>query len=136
MVKFDWLMWWAGRQWGAGIIALFTTSERALRLAGSAGELSGWIVRAAVGLAVFPGAATGVGYAAAGLAGMRLGTFLLLDLAGALLMTGLVAGLGYRLGQDAVDVVLLVDRYATLVGLTAIAVAVAIPVLRRRATNA
>ena len=135
MMKFDWLMWWAGRQWGAGILAMFTTSERALRLAGRAGELSPWIVRASVVLAVLPVVPTAVVYAAAGLAGMRLSTFLLLDLAGALLMTGLVAGLGYRLGQDAVDVVLLVDRYASLVGLTTIVVAMAIPFLIRRRTD-
>ena len=63
---------------------------------------------------------------------MRLGTFLLLDLAGALLMTGLVAGLGYGLGQRAVDLVLLVDRYASLVSLTMIAVAAVVPLVKRR----
>jgi len=135
MVKFDWLMWWASKQWGAGIIAMFTTSERALRLAGRAGELSPWIVRASVVLAVFPGVPTAVVYAAAGFAGMRLSTFLLLDLAGALLMTSLVAGLGYRLGDDAVDVVLLIDRHASLVGLTTIAVAITISALKRRRTE-
>jgi membrane protein DedA with SNARE-associated domain len=40
MVKFDWLTWWAGRQWGAGIIRMFTTSERAQRFAGRAAELN------------------------------------------------------------------------------------------------
>jgi membrane protein DedA with SNARE-associated domain len=132
MVKFDWLTWWAGRQWGGGIIRMFTTSERAQRLAGRAGELNPWIVRAAVVLAVLPGVPSAVVYAAAGWAGMRLATFLLLDLAGALLMTALVAGLGYGLGRRAVDVVLLVDDYASAVSLTTIAVAVAIPLIKRR----
>jgi membrane protein DedA with SNARE-associated domain len=63
---------------------------------------------------------------------MRLATFLLLDLAGALLMTGLVAGLGYGLGQRAVDLVLLVDRYASVVSLTMIAVAAVVPLVKRR----
>ena len=67
----------------------------------------------------------------AGWAGMSLTTFLLLDLAGALLMTSLVAGLGYGLGQRAVDLVLLVDRYAAAVSLTTIAVAAVIPVVKR-----
>src|SRR5215207_527634 len=31
MMKLDWLTWWAGRQWGRGIIRMFTTSERAQR---------------------------------------------------------------------------------------------------------
>jgi membrane protein DedA with SNARE-associated domain len=108
MVKFDWLTWWAGRQWGGGIIRMFTTSERAQRFAGRAAELNPWILRAAVVLAVLPGVPSAVVYATAGWARMRLATFLLLDLVGALLMTGLVAGLGYGLGQRAVDVVLLV----------------------------
>jgi membrane protein DedA with SNARE-associated domain len=71
-------------------------------------------------------------YVMAGWARMRLITFLLLDLAGALLLTGLVAGLGYGLGQRAVDFVLLVDKYASTVSLTMIAVTLAIPPLKRR----
>jgi membrane protein DedA with SNARE-associated domain len=63
---------------------------------------------------------------------MRLVTFLLLDLAGALLMTGLVAGLGYGLGQRAVDLVLLIDEYASVVSLTMITLAAVIPLIRRR----
>ena len=132
MVKFDWLVWWAGRQWGGGIIRMFTTSQRAQRFAGRAGELNPWILRAAVVLAVMPGVPTAVVYAMAGWARMRLAAFLLLDLAGALLMTGLVAGLGYGVGQRAVDVVLLVDKYASVVSLTLIAVAMAMPLVRRR----
>ena len=96
MVKFDWLAWWAGRQWGAGIIRMFTASERAQRSAARATEGNPWIVRLAVVLAVLPGIPTAVVYAAAGWARMRLITFLLLDLVGAALMTVLVAGLGYR----------------------------------------
>ncbi len=132
MVKFDWLTWWAGRQWGGGIIRMFTTSERAQRVAGRAAELNPWVVRTAVVLAVLPGVPSAVVYAAAAWAGMRLAPFLLLDLAGALLMTALVAGLGYWLGQHAVDVVLLVDRYASVVSLTTIAGAAAIPLVKRR----
>lgn len=131
MVMFDWLTWWTGRQWGAGIIRMFTTSDRVLRLAGRAADLNPWIMRAAVALAVLPGVPTPVVYAMAGWAGMRLTTFLLLDLVGALLMTGLIAWLGYGLGQRAVDVVLLVDEYASLVSLTMIATAIAIPLLKR-----
>jgi membrane protein DedA with SNARE-associated domain len=131
MVKFDWLTWWAGRQWGGGIIRMFTTSERAQRFAGRAADLTPWVLRLAVVFALLPGAPTPVIYAMAGLAGMRLAPFLLLDLAGALLMTGLVAGLGYGLGQHAVDVVLRVDAYASVVSLTMIAVAMAIPLIKR-----
>lgn len=131
MVKLDWLTWWTGRQWGLGIVRMFTTSERALRFAGRATELRPWTLRVAVVLAVLPGVPTPVVYAMAGMAGMRLATFLILDFVGALAMTGLVAGLGYGLGQQAVDVVLLIDRYASVVSLTMIAIAALFPVLKR-----
>jgi membrane protein DedA with SNARE-associated domain len=132
MVKFDWLMWWAGRQWGAGIIRMFTTEERAQRFADRATAWNPWILRAAVAFAVLPGIPTPVVYAMAGLSRMRLRTFILLDLLGALLMTGLVAGLGYGLGQRAVDVILVIDKYATVVSLTLITGTLLIPVVRRR----
>lgn len=79
MVKFDWLMWWAGRRWGVGIIRMFTTDERAQRFAARATELNPWMLRAAVVFAVLPGLPTPVVYSMAGSAGMRLRTFLLLD---------------------------------------------------------
>ena len=79
-----------------------------------------------------PGVPTAVIYAMAGWARMRLATFLLLDLAGALSMTGLVAGVGYGLGQHAVDLVLLIDRFASVVSLTLIVVAAVIPLVKRR----
>jgi membrane protein DedA with SNARE-associated domain len=132
MVKFDWLAWWAGRQWGAGIIRIFTTSERAQRYATRATERNPWIVRLAVVIAVLPGIPTAVVYAAAGWARMRLATFLLLDLVGAVLMTEVIAGLGYSLGQRAADVVLTIDRHASVVTLTLIRVAMLVPVIKRR----
>jgi membrane protein DedA with SNARE-associated domain len=132
MVKFDWLMWWAGRQWGVGIIKMFTTEERAERFAARATALNPWVLRAVVVFAVLPGIPTPVAYAMAGLAGIRLGTFLVLDLLGALMITGLVAGLGYGLGQQAVDVVLMIDRYAMLVSLTLISITFLIPVVKRQ----
>ena len=89
--QFDWLAWWAGRQWGAGIIRIFTASERAQRYAARATEWNPWVVRLAVVIAVLPGIPTAVlpgiptavVYAAAGWARMRPATFLLLDLVGA-----------------------------------------------------
>lgn len=131
MVKFDWLTWWTGRRWGLGIIKMFTTSDRAVRFAQRATELNPWTLRIAVVLALLPGVPTAVVYAMAGWAGMRLLTFLALDLAGAALMTGLVAALGYRAGQRAVDLVLLIDKYASVVSLTLIAGAALLPLLKR-----
>ena len=62
------------------------------RFAARVAERNPWILRLAVVIAVLPGIPTAVVYAAAGWARMRLVTFLLLDLVGAVLMTALVAG--------------------------------------------
>jgi membrane protein DedA with SNARE-associated domain len=131
MVKLDWLTWWAGRLWGQGIIRMFTTSQRAHRWAQRAADEELRILRVAVVLAMLPGVPTAVVFALAGMAGMRLTTFLLLDLLGALSMTGLVAGIGYGLGQHAVDLILLIDRYASAVSLTLIGLAIAVPLTKR-----
>jgi membrane protein DedA with SNARE-associated domain len=131
MVKFDWLAWWAGRQWGAGIIGLLTVSPRVQRWARRGRDADPRVVRAAVVLAMLPGVPTAVVFALAGWAGLRVSTFLLLDAVGALAVTGLVAGLGHGLGQHAVDVVLLVDRYASAVSLALVGAALALPLARR-----
>ena len=132
MAKLDWLMWWAGRQWNVRIVEVFTTRERARQYVQRAARLSPWILRVAVVAAVLPGIPTPIVYAIAGLAGMRLLTFVLCDVAGAVLVTGVVAGLGYWSGQRAVDVVLLIDRYAGLVSLVLIGVMFVVPWLQRR----
>jgi membrane protein DedA with SNARE-associated domain len=133
MLKFDWLAWWAGRQWGEGMIRMVgATPERARRYADRASTLHPWVFRLAVVAAFLPGVPAPIIFAMAGIAGMRLLTFLVLDLTGALLVAALVAGLGYGLGQSAVDMVLLIDRYAAWVSLTIIGTALLIPWVRSR----
>jgi membrane protein DedA with SNARE-associated domain len=131
IMKLDWLTWWAGRRWGPGIVGFFTTRERADRLTERAQRINPWLLRLAVVAAPLPGIPGAVMTTLAGWTGMRLTTFLALDTLGALLTTGLVAGLGFALGQGAVDVVLLIDRYAGWVTLGVLAVAAAMPVLKR-----
>ena len=63
-------------------------------------------------------------YAAAGWTRMRLIPFLLLDLIGCLLWIALCVGLGYAIGQEAVDVAKAVGRYALWVTLGLVAVIV------------
>lgn len=137
MIKFDWLFWWMGRQWGRGIVNLFANGERAKRLAGRAHELNPWIVRAAVIGAMLPGIPAALVFAIAGWTGMRLIIFMLLDVIGALIMTGLVAWLGFSLGQWAVDIVMTVDKYALWISLAlifGIAIFTSIKQSRRRTT--
>jgi uncharacterized membrane protein YdjX (TVP38/TMEM64 family) len=113
------------------MIAMITASPRVQRWARRGRDADPRVIRAAVVLAMLPGVPTAVVFALAGWAGLRWTTFLLLDAVGALAMTGLVAGLGYGLGQHAVDVVLLVDRYASAVSLTLLGAALALPLAKR-----
>ena len=131
MMKLDVLTWWTGRLWGGGIIRMFTTSQRTQRLALRTTELKPWILGAAVVLANLPGVPTPIVYAVAGMAGMRLITLVLLDLLGTLLITAVVAGLGYGLGQHAVDFVLMIDKYALLASITMLTTAAVLPFVKR-----
>lgn len=132
MAKFDWLAWWAGRRWGEGMIRMIASPQQAARWAARAATLNPWVVRAAVVAAVLPGIPTPIVHAVAGMTKMRLATFVALDLAGTLLMTGAVAALGYGLGQYAVDVVLVVERYAARASLAILLVTFLVPWLRAR----
>ncbi len=131
MIKLDWLIWWAGRQWGRGIIGYFTTAERAQRYADRARTVRPWVIRAAIVAAALPGVPSPLVFALAGWTRVRLITFLALDAVGALLITGLVTALGYSLGQQAVDVVVLVEKYAGWFSLTIIATAVLLPLIKK-----
>ncbi|MEQ3550110.1 VTT domain-containing protein [Pseudonocardia nematodicida] len=120
MIKFDWLFWLAGRRWGEKIVTLFAPGERAQGFVSRVRSWPPWALPLAVVAAALPGIPSAAVFAVAGLGRMRLATFLLVDAIGAALITGLVAGLGFGLGQNAVDVVLTIDRYALWISLALI----------------
>lgn len=130
-VKFDLLTWWAGRRWGEGILEMLATPAQAAAWTRRLDRTRPWVMGLAVALAMAPGVPTAVVFVLAGWAGMRLTTFLLLDLAGALAITALVSGLGYGLGQHAVDAVLLVDQHASTVSLVLIGIALVAPLAKK-----
>ena len=66
---------------------------------------------------------------------MRLATFLLLDLAGTLLWTSLLATLGYQLGQRAVDVTDAIAHYSLWATLALIVAVITVQSVRARATQ-
>ena len=117
MIKFDWLFWLAGRRWGAKVVGMFAPGERAQRFVARVRAWPPWVLRLIVVASALPGIPAAAVFALAGLSRMRLVVFLLFDALGALLVTGLVAGLGYGLGQHAVDVVLTIDEYALWISL-------------------
>ncbi len=112
LMKFDALYWWAGRLWGERLIRILPGSRRAARhmpRVQRAGRRFTW---PAVVLSSFLPVPRAIIYAIAGWAGMRLATFLILDLAGALLWAGLLSGLGYALGHPAVVAAAAISRYS------------------------
>lgn len=130
-IKVDWLFWWVGRRWGRGFVNLITQSEKAKDWADRAQDMNPWIIRAALPLSYFPGIPAVFVYVVAGWTGMRLRTFLLLDAVGALLLTSVVAGVGFAAGQTGVDIVLMVDRYAMWFTLAIVFVMAFIPVVKQ-----
>src|SRR5262244_3969855 len=112
LMKFDALYWWAGRLWGERFIVALPGSRRAAKhmtRVGRAGRRLTWPAVVASSFLPIPRA---VIYVIAGWAGMRLVTFLILDLIGSLLWAGLLAGLGYTLGHYAVAAAKTISHYS------------------------
>jgi membrane protein DedA with SNARE-associated domain len=140
-MMFDWVFWWAGRRWGDRALHLILGRDpsprgvarrqaRAARLERMAERLG----PAAVVLAYYLPLPSLLIYVAAGLSGMRLRTFLALDVVGTLLWVGPMVGLGYAVGKPAADVVHRINHYSTL--LTIVVVLVVIGVQARRGRRA
>lgn len=136
VMKFDWVFWWAGRLWGHRLVEVVAgRSAGSARRAARAERLARRFGAPAILITyVAPVVPANIVYATVGAAGMRLRTFLLVDLAGAFASRCLYAYLGYRIGQPAVEVLdAIADNllWVTL-GLVVVAVVGAL-VPRRRA---
>ena len=113
LMMFDWVFWWAGRRWGKRVVDIFLgnhpkAEQRTARLERVIQRWD-WL---AIVIAYFQPVPNVLIYAAAGWTGMRFITFLVLDLIGSLLWIGLMVGLGYAIGQSAVDVAHAISHYA------------------------
>jgi membrane-associated protein len=132
LMMFDWAFWWAGRRWGEGVFLWLLggpgprTAQRLDRLHRIESRVGPFAVLFAYILPI----PSPLIYAAVGDGGMRLGVFLLLDVLGTLLWTGLLAGAGYGFGQGAVDVANTISHYGLWVA-GAIFLFVVIQVRRR-----
>lgn len=142
-MMFDWVFWWAGRRWGDRALHLVMgrgwsagdVARRGARIA-RLERMAGRFGPVTVVLAYYLPLPTVLFYVGAGLSGMRLRTFLALDLIGTLLWVGPVVGLGYAIGRPAVDVIDRIDHYSTYLSLAVIVVVVAAKVRRRRTAQA
>jgi membrane protein DedA with SNARE-associated domain len=130
LMKFDLIYWWAGRLWGERVINLFAgRSERQRRrgqkFAARISRWGRWFTWPAIILANFLPIPSAILYALVGWTGMSWVTFLVLDVIGTLAWSGLLAGLGYALGQHAVSVAQTVSHYGLWVTIGIIVLVVA-----------
>jgi membrane-associated protein len=130
LMKFDIIYWWAGRLWGERIIGVFTGQSkrqrrRGLKFVTRVNRWGRWFTWPAVVLAQFLPVPNAIIYAVAGWTGMRWVTFLILDAIGSLAWAGLLAGLGWELGQRAVSVAETVSKYGLWVSIAVIVLVVA-----------
>jgi membrane protein DedA with SNARE-associated domain len=128
-MKFDWVVWWAGRLWGRRIVEkLGRHSPRTAAMAAKAEQRGTGFARPAVLLSALVPVCTAPVYAAAGWAGLPLAPFMLLDAIGCAMRATLLATSGYLLGSRGVVVADLVARYA-LVSVSVLAAAALGPYL-------
>ncbi|MFJ9617980.1 DedA family protein [Streptomyces noursei] len=126
MMKFAWVFWLAGRLWGESVLRLLAGSaqegreKRRLGLLTRDTRARRWIIGAAVVLEKVPMVPGPLAFASAGWVGMRLPTFLFLNLIGAAAWTGLYTGLGYAIGQPAVDIAETISEQAVWISLAVI----------------
>ena len=133
LMKFDVLYWWAGRLWGERLIAIL--SGRRNRGGKYMARVERWgrkFTWPAVIVAPFLPIPTAIIYVVVGWAGMRLVTFLILDVIGSLLWAGLLAGLGYELGHHAVVVAQSISHYGLWISIGLIVVIVFFQVRSQR----
>ncbi len=110
LMKFDVLYWWAGRLWGERFLMALPGSRRVTRRMARVQRSGRKYTWPAMLVSSFLPVPRAIIFVIAGWAGMRLVTFLVLDLIGVLLWASMLAGLGYALGHDAVVVAQAVSR--------------------------
>ncbi len=130
LMKFDIIYWWAGRLWGEKIIDLFAgrsqrQRRRAQKFVARVHRWGRWFTWPAVIITPFLPVPNAIIYAVAGWTGMRWVTFLILDAIGSLAWAGMLAGLGYALGQHAVSVAQTVSKYGLWVSIAIVVLVVA-----------
>lgn len=137
VMMFDWLFWWAGRRWGDRVFVwlLGRDNEKAKRRLARMHWFESRFGPLAVMLAPVLPIPSPLIYAAVGDGGMRLATFLVLDVTGTVLWTGLLATLGYELGQSAVDVTDAIAHYSLWATLALVAAVITVHAARARAAQ-
>ena len=129
----DIFYWWAGRRWGDRVVAVLSTSQpRTARLIDRADR---WVLRHGIGtltVSYFLPVPNPLVYLSCGTAGMSLAVFLIGDAIGTLLWTGLLVGLGWQIGKQAIDVINAINHYELLITIGLVVVIVVLNIARQR----
>jgi membrane-associated protein len=133
LMKFDILYWWAGRLWGERFLMALPGSRRVAKNMARvrrSGRKFTWPAVLASSFLPIPRA---IIFVIVGWAGMRLVTFLILDLIGVLLWASVLAGLGYALGHRAVVAARAISHYSLwfTIGIVALTVLLTLNSQRR-----
>ena len=133
LMKFDILYWWAGRLWGERFIVALPGSRRAAKYLGRVQRAGPRFTWPAMVLSSFLPVPRAIIFVIVGWAGMRLVTFFVLDVISVLLWAGLLAGLGYTLGHEAVVAAKTVSHYSLwfTIGIVVLTVLLALRAQRR-----
>jgi membrane protein DedA with SNARE-associated domain len=115
-ILFDWVFWWAGKRWGHNALAMILgKSKNPQKRMARVESISGKYGPIAVLTGYIMPIPTTVIAVAAGLGGMSLPLYVVLDAIGALIWLGMLAWLGWSMGQSAVNVVHAVSHYSLLI---------------------
>jgi len=133
LIKFDPLFWWAGRLWGERVIVLLGgRRNRGTRYMARVQRWGRKFTWPAMIIAPFLPIPSAIIFVIAGWAGMRLLTFIILDIIGTLLWVGTLAGLGYALGHHAVVVAQTISHYGLWISIALVAVIIVAQVRSQR----
>jgi membrane-associated protein len=133
LMKFDILYWWAGRLWGERFLMALPGNRRVVRNMERVRRSGRRFTWPAVLVSSFLPIPRAIIFVIVGWAGMRLVTFLVLDLISVLLWAGMLAGLGYALGHPAVVAARTISHYSLwfTIGLVALTVLATVRSQRR-----
>ena len=115
MLKFDWLFWLAGKMWGEGVLRLYAASPPQRRQFEKIKRMPRWLLYLMLFFSRFPGVPGPIIALIAGWSRVRFLPYFLVTAAGALVISIALATLGYVIGQPAVDVLKVVDKYAIFI---------------------
>jgi membrane protein DedA with SNARE-associated domain len=136
LMKFDILYWWAGRLWGERFLMALPGNRRIAKHMARVQRSGRKFTWPAVLVSSFLPIPRAIIFVIVGWAGMRLVTFLVLDLIGVLLWAGTLAGLGYALGHHAVVAARTISHYSWWVTIGIVVLSVLLALLSQRRSMA